>query len=93
MKIALLILLGLMLGLLGGAALGIAAGIGWVEMFSTAGLEGHSARLVFFTFMPIGAILGAATGAISFAAIATRDVEVAIEGVPARERPWSRYVR
>lgn len=93
MKIALLILLGLMLGLLGGAALGMVAGIAWVELVHTAGFEGHGARLVFFTFMPIGAILGAATGAVSFGVIATRDVEVAIEGVPARERQRDRMKR
>ncbi len=93
MKIALLILLGLVLGLLGGAALGIVAGIAWVELLRIANFEGYSAMLVFFTFMPIGAILGAATGAVLFGVIAARDVEVAIEGVPARERQRDRILR
>ncbi|MDB5567580.1 MAG: hypothetical protein JWP84_4146 [Tardiphaga sp.] len=59
MKIALLVLLGLVLGLLGGAAVGIGAGIAWVELFKTSNFEGYSGMLVFFTFMPIGALLGA----------------------------------
>jgi hypothetical protein len=93
MKIALLIILGLVLGLLGGGALGIGAGIAWVELFKTANFEGYSAMLVFFTFMPIGAILGAATGAILFGVIATRDVEMAIEGLPSAERQQDRVAQ
>ena len=59
MKIALLTLLGLFLGTLGGAALGVGAGLAWVEIFQTSNFEGHGGMLVFFTFMPLGAILGA----------------------------------
>jgi hypothetical protein len=84
MKIALLIVLGLVLGLLGGAALGIGAGVAWVEFFKTSNFEGYSAMLVFFTFMPIGALLGGVVGAITFGVMATRGADVAIE--PARER-------
>ena len=58
MKIALLALPGLALGLLGGAALGIGAGLAWVEIFKTTSFEGDSGRLVFFTFMPLGAAIG-----------------------------------
>ena len=54
MKIALLVLLGLLLGALGGAALGIGAGLAWVELFKTTSFEGYSGTLVFFTFMPLG---------------------------------------
>jgi hypothetical protein len=79
MKIVLLVLLGLMLGALGGAALGIGAGIAWVEWFKTSGFEGYSGMLVFFTFMPIGALLGALGGAILFGIIAARDIEIAVE--------------
>jgi hypothetical protein len=79
MKIALLILLGLILGLLGGAALGIGAGVAWVEFFKTSNFEGYSGMLVFFTFMPIGALLGAVTGAILFGVMAARDPEAAVE--------------
>ncbi|MDB5632760.1 MAG: hypothetical protein JWR49_1615 [Tardiphaga sp.] len=86
MKIALLVLLGLMLGLLGGAAVGIGAGIAWVELFKTSNFEGYSGMLVFFTFMPIGALLGGVAGAVLFGVIAARDVEIAIEHVPFDER-------
>jgi hypothetical protein len=54
MKIALLVLLGLILGALGGAALGVGAGLVWVEISKTPNFEGHSGMLVFFTFMPAG---------------------------------------
>jgi hypothetical protein len=86
MKIALLVLLGLILGALGGAALGIGAGIAWVEWFKTSSFEGYSGMLVFFTFMPIGALAGAVGGAILFGVIAARDVEIAIEREPAGPR-------
>jgi hypothetical protein len=86
MKIALLVLLGLILGALGGAALGVGAGIAWVEWFKTSGFEGYSGILVFFTFMPIGAAIGALSGAILFGVIAARDVEIAIEREPASGR-------
>ncbi len=86
MKIALLVLLGLILGALGGGALGVGAGIAWVEFFKTTGFEGYSGMLVFFTFMPVGAALGALGGAILFGVIAARDVEIAIEPEPARRQ-------
>jgi hypothetical protein len=79
MKIALLVLLGLFLGALGGAALGIGAGLAWVEIFKTSNFEGHSGMLVFFTFMPLAAILGGLTGAVTFGVLAWRDAEIAIE--------------
>jgi hypothetical protein len=83
MKIALLVLLGLVLGGLGGAALGIGAGLAWVEIFKTSGFEGYSAMLVFFTFMPLGAVIGGLGGALLFAVIAIRDAEIAVEREPA----------
>jgi hypothetical protein len=80
MKIALLALLGAFLGALGGGAIGIVAGIGWIELVKTANSE---AMLVFFTFMPIGALLGAAGGAILFGVMAARDVEIPVAREPA----------
>jgi hypothetical protein len=79
MKIALLALLGLALGALGGAALGIGAGLAWVELFKTPSFEGYSGMLVFFTFMPLGAAIGAVAGALLFGVIAIREAEIAIE--------------
>ena len=90
-KIALLVLLGLVLGALGGAALGIGAGLAWVEIFKTTDFEGYSGMLVFFTFMPLGAVIGGVGGALLFGVIAIRDAEIAIEREPARRaRPASR---
>ncbi|WP_398476854.1 hypothetical protein [Tardiphaga sp.] len=86
MKVVLLILLGLVLGLLGGGALGIGAGVAWVEFFKTTNFEGYSAMLVFFTFMPIGALLGAVAGAILFGIAASRPVELSVEHLQNRER-------
>jgi hypothetical protein len=80
MKIAMLALLGSVFGALGGAAIGIVVGIAWIEIVKTASSE---AMLVFFTFMPIGAIVGAVGGAILFGVIATRDVEIPITREPA----------
>jgi hypothetical protein len=84
MKIALLVLLGLIMGGLGGAALGIGAGLIWIEVFNTSGLEGYSGMLVFFTFMPLGAAIGGLGGALLFGVIAIRDAEIAIEREPVR---------
>ena len=86
MKIALLVVLGLLLGALGGAALGIGAGLAWVELFKTSNFEGYSGMLVFFTFMPLGAAIGGVGGAVLFGVIAVRDAEIAIEQEPARLR-------
>jgi hypothetical protein len=84
MKIALLVLLGLVLGALGGAALGIGAGLAWVEIFKTSSFEGDSGMLVFLTFMPAGAAIGGLGGALLFGVIAIRDAEIALEREPAR---------
>jgi len=82
MKIVFLVLLGLILGVLGGAVLGVGAGLAWVEIFKTSSFEGYSGMLVFFGFMPGGAILGGLAGAIAFGALAARDREIAIEQPP-----------
>ena len=82
MKIALFVLLGLFLGALGGATLGVGAGIAWMEIFKTSNSEGHSGLLVFFTFMPLGAILGGLAGAVTFGVLAWRDAQIAIERSP-----------
>lgn len=90
MKIALLALLGLILGVLGGAALGIGAGLAWVEIFQTTDFEGYSGMLVFFTFMPLGAIIGGLAGAFGFGLMAFRDNEIAIERDPVGREPRNR---
>ncbi|KJC45493.1 hypothetical protein [Bradyrhizobium sp. LTSP857] len=85
MKVALLVILGLFLGALGGAALGIGAGLAWVEIAHTTSFEGHSGMLVFFTFMPLGAVIGGIGGAALFGLLAMRDDAIAIERNPAAE--------
>ena len=79
MKIALLAILGLLLGALGGAALGIGAGLAWVKIFKTTDFEGYSGMLVFFTFMPLGAVIGGIGGAVLFGLLAMRDNSIAID--------------
>jgi hypothetical protein len=86
MKIALLVVLGLVLGALGGAALGIGAGLAWVEIFKTTNFEGYSGMLMFFTFMPLGAVIGGLGGALLFGLLAARDAAIAIEREPMRRR-------
>ena len=79
MKVALLALLGLILGALGGAALGIGAGLLWVEFFKTKAFEGYSGMLVFFTFMPVGGLIGGLAGAFVLGLLAYRDNAIAIK--------------
>lgn len=86
MKIVLFAALGLVLGALGGAALGVGAGLAWVDIFKTTSFEGYSGMLVFFTFMPAGAIIGALGGALLFGSLAFRDNKIAIEREPVREK-------
>jgi hypothetical protein len=78
MKIVLFALLGLVLGAIGGAALGVGAGLAWVEIFKTSNFEGYSGMLVFFTFMPMGAIIGGLGCAVLFGFMAARDDVIAI---------------
>jgi len=79
MKVALLALLGLVLGALGGAALGIGAGLLWVALFKTTAFEGYSGMLVFFTFMPVGALIGGLGGAFVLGLLAYRDNAITIK--------------
>ncbi|MCA6109901.1 hypothetical protein [Bradyrhizobium cenepequi] len=79
MRIALLALLGLAFGALGGAAPGISAGLAWIGILKTSNFEGDSGALVFFTFMPLGAVIGGIGGALLFAVLAIRDAGIAIE--------------
>ena len=70
MRIALLALSGLAQGALVGTALGIGAGLAWVEIFKTASFEGDSEMPVFFTFMPLQAVIAEIGGALLFGIIA-----------------------
>ena len=61
---------GFVFGALLGAALGVGAGFLWTTLLHTSCFEGYCGMLVFFTFMPIGAILGAIVGAIALVLVA-----------------------
>jgi hypothetical protein len=72
MKAAGLGCLGFVLGAIVGGVIGIALGFVWINVFNTSDFEGYSGMLVFFTFMPIGVILGGILGAAALAAVALR---------------------
>jgi hypothetical protein len=72
-KVALLGLVGLILGAIAGGVIGVGAGLIWTTVFQTSSFEGYSGMLVFFTFMPVGIILGGLIGAVGLAVVAARD--------------------
>ena len=90
MKIVLLAVLGLMLGALGGAALGVGTGLAWTAIFKTSDVEGYSGMLVFFTFMPLGALIGGIGGALLFGRLAVRGNDVAMEWQRPHDRRFNR---
>jgi hypothetical protein len=72
MKAAGLGCFGLFLGAILGGIIGVAAGFVWTSVFHTSDFEGYSGMLVFYSFMPIGIILGGLIGAIGLAALGSR---------------------
>ena len=68
-----LALVGLFLGALAVGVIGIGAGFLWTTVFHTSDFEGYSGMLVFYTFMPIGIIIGAVLGAAGLVYLASRD--------------------
>ncbi len=66
-------LIGFVLGAIAGGVIGIGLGFAWTGVFHTSSFEGYSGMLVFFTFMPIGIMLGGLAGAIGQGMIAARD--------------------
>ena len=63
---------GFVLGALVGGAVGVGVGLAWTDLVETSCFEGYCGMLVFFGFMPIGAILGGIGGAIWLAVLAGR---------------------
>jgi hypothetical protein len=45
-----------------GGVLGGGAGLAWTEIFKTSSFEGYGGMPVFFTFMPLGALIGGLGG-------------------------------
>ncbi len=73
MKVVMLGLIGFLLGAIAGGVIGIGLGVVWTSVFHTSSFEGYSGMLMFFTFMPIGIILGGLAGAIGLGVLAARD--------------------
>jgi hypothetical protein len=66
--------LGFFLGAILGSVAGVICGLIWTQVFHTTSFEGYSGMLVFFTFMPLGALAGGCLGAAGLAYVASQDV-------------------
>jgi hypothetical protein len=64
MPVGCLAIIGLVFGAMFGAAIGVGLGFAYTKIFHVSDFEGYSGMLVFFTFMPLGAIVGGVGGAI-----------------------------
>jgi hypothetical protein len=73
MKVVGLAFVGFFLGAILGGVLGVICGLIWTQVFHTTDFEGYSGMLVFFTFMPIGILIGGSLGAAALAYVASRD--------------------
>jgi len=73
MQVGCLAIIGLFLGALFGAAVGVGVGLACVKIFNVSDREGYSGMLVFFTFMPLGAIIGGLGGAVGLGLLAAKD--------------------
>ncbi len=82
MQIGCLVAVGLFLGAIFGAAIGVGLGFAWTKFFGTTDREGYSGMLVFFTFMPLGALVGGVGGAALLAWLGARESK---EGPKERE--------
>jgi hypothetical protein len=72
MKIAMVGFVGLFLGAILGGIVGVGLGLIWTNIFHTSSFEGYSGMLVFYTFMPLGTLLGALIGAVGLGFLASR---------------------
>ena len=76
MKVVLLGFVGLVLGMIVGGVGGVAAGLIWTSVFHTSSFEGYSGMLVFYSFMPLGIMLGGVIGAVALGIVAARNAAV-----------------
>lgn len=76
--VVLLALVGLVFGAIAGGVIGVLAGLLWTAVFKTSDFEGYSGMLVFYSFMPIGVLIGALGGALALGRVGAR-------GRPARD--------
>jgi len=72
MQVGCLAVIGLILGAIVGAVLGVGIGAACVKIFNVSDFEGQSGMLVFFTFMPLGAIAGGIAGAVALGLLAAK---------------------
>jgi phosphate starvation-inducible membrane PsiE len=66
--------MGFFLGAILGGVAGVICGLVWTKVFHTSDFEGYSGMLVFFTFMPLGALIGGSLGAAGLAYLVSREV-------------------
>jgi hypothetical protein len=72
MKIVMAVFAGLFLGAILGGIAGVGLGMIWINVFHTSSFEGYSGMLVFYSFMPIGIIVGALTAGIGLGVLVAR---------------------
>jgi hypothetical protein len=72
MQGCLLAFVGLIFGGMLGAMVGVGVGLAYTKIFNVSDFEGYSGMLVFFTFMPLGAITGGVGGAVLMGTIGSR---------------------
>jgi hypothetical protein len=72
MQGCLLAIVGLIFGAVLGAMVGVGLGFAYTKIFNVSDFEGYSGMLVFFTFMPLGAIVGGIGGAVLLGIIGSR---------------------
>jgi hypothetical protein len=72
MQIGCLAIVGLMFGAMLGAMLGVGLGFAYIKTFNVSDFEGYSGMLVFYSFMPLGAIAGGLAGAILLGMVGAR---------------------
>jgi len=72
MPIGCLAIIGLVFGAMFGAAIGVGLGFAYAKIFHVSDFEGYSGMLVFFTFMPLGAIVGGIGGAVALGLLAAQ---------------------
>jgi hypothetical protein len=73
MKVLVLGLFGFIFGAIAGGMIGVGLGLIWTGVFQTSCFEGTCGRLVLFTFMPIGIVLGGLIGALTLGYFGARD--------------------
>jgi hypothetical protein len=67
-----LAIVGLIFGAMLGAMLGVGLGLAYTKILNVSDFEGYSGMLIFFTFMPLGAIAGGIGGAILLGIVGAR---------------------